>query len=186
MLRRFKLGTKKKWRSIATLTHCATYQEFYKVLLQIEDLENMPSEREDEEGKNGNQRQDDKGKGQAFQGPRKTQNFKRSGGSSISSSGGLSSNMQKRGGRFTGGPRFQRHRDFGGSGGLSAHLCRRCNNRHFGECRKGSSGCYTCGQMGHRAAQCPQNQQTPQQPSFPPPAPTQQASGSSGYAQTGR
>ncbi|KAM1164535.1 hypothetical protein FF1_024013 [Malus domestica] len=40
--------------------------------------------------------------------------------------------------------------------------------------------------MGHKAAQCPQNQQRPHQPSFPPPAPTQQASGSSGYSQTGR
>ncbi|XP_070667502.1 uncharacterized protein [Malus domestica] len=55
MLYRFKLGTKKKWRSIATLTSCATYQEFYEVLLQIEDSENMPSESEDEEEKNGNQ-----------------------------------------------------------------------------------------------------------------------------------
>ncbi|KAM1048324.1 hypothetical protein EV2_028263 [Malus domestica] len=72
MLRRFRLGTKKKWRSIATLTHCATYQEFYAVLLRIEDLENMPSESEDEEGKNGNQRRDNKGKRQAFQGPCKT------------------------------------------------------------------------------------------------------------------
>ncbi|KAM1709529.1 hypothetical protein ACFXTI_000035 [Malus domestica] len=113
MLRRFRLGTKKKWCSIATSTPCVTYQEFYEVLLRIEDSENMPSESEDEEEKNGNQRPDDKGKGQASQGPRKTQNFKRSGGSSSSSSGGLSSNMQMRGGRFTGSPRFQRQRDFG-------------------------------------------------------------------------
>ncbi|CAN6723754.1 unnamed protein product [Malus baccata var. baccata] len=65
-------------------------------------LENMSSESEDEEGKNGGQRRDDKGKWQTFQGPRKAQNFKRSGGSSSSSSGGLSTNMQRRGGRFTG------------------------------------------------------------------------------------
>ncbi|KAM1940545.1 hypothetical protein ACFX13_028234 [Malus domestica] len=63
MLRRFRLGTKKKWRSIATSTPCATYQEFYEVLVGIEDSENMPSESEDEEEKDGNQRNDDKGKG---------------------------------------------------------------------------------------------------------------------------
>ncbi|CAN6685635.1 unnamed protein product [Malus baccata var. baccata] len=155
MLRRFSLGTKKKWRSIATSTYCASYQEFYEILLRIEASENMPSESEDEEGKNVGQRRDDKGKGQAFQGARKTQNFKRSGGSFSSSSGGLSTNMQRRGGRFTGGHRFQRQKDFGGSGGSGAPLCRKCNNRHFGECRRGNNGCYTCGQMGHRAAQCP-------------------------------
>ncbi|XP_070672228.1 uncharacterized protein [Malus domestica] len=163
MLCRFRLGTKKKWCSIVTSTSCVTYQKFYEILLWIEDSENMPSESEDEEEKNGNQRRDDKGKG--------------------SSSGGLSSNMQMRDGRFTGGSRFQRQINFGGSG---APLCRMCNIRHFGKCRRGSGGCYTCGQMGHRAAQCPQNQQRPQQSSFPPPAPTQQVSGSSGYAQTGR
>ncbi|KAM1798767.1 hypothetical protein ACFX12_032803 [Malus domestica] len=94
--------------------------------------------------------------------------------------------MQKRGGRFTRGPRFQRQRDFGGSGGSGAPLCRRCNNRHFGECRRGSNGCFTCGQMGHRAAQCPQSQQRPQQLSFPPLAPTQHASRSGGYTHTGQ
>ncbi|KAM3001013.1 hypothetical protein FF2_037354 [Malus domestica] len=109
--------------------------------MRIEDSENMPNESEDEEEKNGNQRRDDKGKGQSSQRPRKTQSFKRSSGSSSSSSGGLSSNMLKRGGRFSRGPRFQRQRDFGGSG---APLCRRCNNRHFRESRRGSSGCYTC------------------------------------------
>ncbi|KAM1035079.1 hypothetical protein ACFX2A_039281 [Malus domestica] len=93
MLRRFSLGTKKKWCSITTSTHCASYQEFYEILLRIKALENMPSQSDDDEGKNVGQRRDDKGKGQAFQGPRKTQNFKMSGGSSSSSSGGLSTNM---------------------------------------------------------------------------------------------
>ncbi|KAM1000306.1 hypothetical protein ACFX2A_007070 [Malus domestica] len=125
MFRRFSLGIKKKWRSIATSTHYASYQEFYEILLRIEASENMPSEGDDEEGKNVGQRRDDKGKGQAFQGPRKTQNLKKSGGSSSSSSGGFSTNMQRRGGRLTGGPR--------------------CNNRHFGECMRGSNGCFTCG-----------------------------------------
>ncbi|KAM1382099.1 hypothetical protein ACFX2F_034606 [Malus domestica] len=76
--------------------------------------------------------------------------------------------MQRRSGRFTGGHRFQKQRDFGGSG---APLCRKCNNKHFRECKRGSGGCYTCGQMGHRAAQCPQHQQRPHQPPFLPPAP---------------
>ncbi|KAM1444350.1 hypothetical protein ACFX2I_040511 [Malus domestica] len=52
MLRCFSLGTKKKWRSIAKSTHCASYQEFYEILLRIKASENMPSESEDEEGKN--------------------------------------------------------------------------------------------------------------------------------------
>ncbi|KAM1284893.1 hypothetical protein ACFX2J_027532 [Malus domestica] len=63
-----------------------------------------------------------------------------------------------RGGRFSRGPIFQRQGDAGRG---SAHLCHRCNNRHFGECSRGSSGCFTCGQMGHRAINCPQSQQRP-------------------------
>ncbi|XP_068317078.1 uncharacterized protein [Pyrus communis] len=59
MLRRFHLGIKKKWRSIAT------------TLLKIEDSKNMPSESEEEE-KDGNQRKYDKSKGHASLGPRKT------------------------------------------------------------------------------------------------------------------
>ncbi|KAM2749422.1 hypothetical protein EV2_028317 [Malus domestica] len=53
MLHRFRLGTKKKWRSITTLTPYATYQKFYEILLRIEDSENMPSESENEEKKMG-------------------------------------------------------------------------------------------------------------------------------------
>ncbi|KAM1381763.1 hypothetical protein ACFX2F_034309 [Malus domestica] len=165
MLCHFRFGTKKKWRSMVTTASCATYQEFYKVLLRIEDFENMPSDSEEEEENDGNQRKDDKGKGQSSQGPRKTQSFKRSGTSSSSSSRGFSATGQRRGGRFSGGSRFQRQGD---SVRGSAHLCRRCNNRHFGECRQGSSGCFTYRQMGHRAINCPQNQQKPQQPSMPP------------------
>ncbi|CAN6716376.1 unnamed protein product [Malus baccata var. baccata] len=91
------------------------------------------------------------------QGPRKTQNFKRSGASSSSSNGGFNVTGLRRGGRFTGGPRFQRQRDFGGAGGSGPPLCRRCNFRHHEECRRSGGGCYTCGQIGHRAAQCPQS-----------------------------
>ncbi|KAM1271279.1 hypothetical protein ACFX2J_032118 [Malus domestica] len=72
MLRHFRLGTKKKWHSIVTSIPCATYQEFYEILLKIEDSENMPSESEDEEEKNRNQRLDNKGKCQSSQGSRKT------------------------------------------------------------------------------------------------------------------
>ena len=136
MLRRFKLGSKKKWLSMATILPCATYQEFYEVLLRIEDSDKMPSEsEEEEEEKGGNLKKYDKGKGQLSQGPRQTQSFKKSGTSSSSSSGGFSATGQRRGGRFTGGSRFQRPRETCGSG---APLCRRCNNRHFGECRRGS------------------------------------------------
>ncbi|XP_068331389.1 uncharacterized protein [Pyrus communis] len=157
MLRCFHLGSKKKWHSMATTTPCDTYQEFYEILL-IEDSENMPSESEEEE-KDGNQRKDDKSKGQASLGPRRTQNFKRGGTSSSSSSGGFSATGQGHGGRFAGGARGQRQGDAGRG---RAQVCRRCNNRHFGECRRGSSGCFTCGQMGHRAVNCPQSQQKPQ------------------------
>ncbi|KAM2057813.1 hypothetical protein ACFX16_030458 [Malus domestica] len=111
----------------------------------------MPSDSEEEEN-DGNQMRDDKGKGQSSQGPRKTQSFKRSGTSSSSSSGGFSATSQMRGGRFSKGYRFQRQGD---SGRESAHLCRKCNNRHFGECRRGSSGCFTCGQLGYGAINCP-------------------------------
>ncbi|XP_068307406.1 uncharacterized protein [Pyrus communis] len=142
----------------------------------------MPSESEEKE-KYGNQRKDDKGKGQTSLRPRKTQCFKRGGTSSSSSSGGFSATGQGRGGRFFEGPRGQRQGDTGRG---RAPLYRRCNNRHFGECRRGSSGCFTCGQMGHRAANCPQSQQRPQQSFLPSPAPIQQVPGPGSYGQSGR
>ncbi|KAM1160909.1 hypothetical protein ACFX1X_000063 [Malus domestica] len=152
----------------------------------MEDSENLPSNSEEDEGKNDNQRKDDWGKGISTQGPRKTQNFKRSRASSSSSRRGFSVTGPRRGGIFTGGPRFQRQRDFGGAGGSGPPLCRRCNFKHHGECRRSGGGCYTCGQLGHRAAQCPQSQQRPQQSAMPPPAPIQQNFGSGSYGQTGR
>ena len=143
---------------MAITTHCASYQEFYEILSRIEDSKNMSSDSYEEEEKNVNQRKNDKGKGQSSQGPRKTQSFKRSETSSSSSSGGFSATGQRRGGRYTGGPRFQRQGDAGRG---NVPLCRKCNNRHFGERRQGSSGCFICGQMGHRAANCSQSQQRP-------------------------
>ncbi|KAM1522991.1 hypothetical protein ACFX10_013052 [Malus domestica] len=50
----------------------AANPEFYEILLRIEASKNMPSESEDEEGNNEGQMIDNKGKRQAFQGPRKT------------------------------------------------------------------------------------------------------------------
>ena len=142
----------------------------------------MPSDNEEEEGKYGNQKKYNRDKGQSSHGPRKTQHFKRSGTSSSSFSGGLSATALRRSGRFSGGLRFQRQRDSGSAG---APLCHRCNNRHFGECRRGSSGCFTCGQIGHRAIQCPQNQQKSQPPFLPPPVPIQQVPRPSGHTQMG-
>ncbi|XP_070682467.1 uncharacterized protein [Malus domestica] len=167
---------------MATTTPCAIYQEFYEILLRVEDSENMPSDSEEEEEKDGNMKKsnNNRDKGQLSQGPRKTQSFKRSGARSSSSNEGLSSTGQMRCGRFSRGSRFQRQKD---SGSTCAPLCRRCNNRNFGECRRGSSGCYTYGQMGHRAIQCPQNQQRPQPSSLSPPVPIQQVPRPSSFTQ---
>ncbi|XP_070675669.1 uncharacterized protein [Malus domestica] len=64
----------------------------------------MPSDSEEEEEKDSNQKKNNnKDKSQSSQGPRKTQCFKRSGTSSNSSSGSLSSTAPRRGGRFLGG-----------------------------------------------------------------------------------
>ncbi|TQD99950.1 hypothetical protein C1H46_014454 [Malus baccata] len=181
MLRRFKWGTRKKWRSIATMISCSTCQEFYEILLRVEDSEMMPSDSEEEEEKDNNQKKNNnKDKGQSSQGPRKMQSFKRSGTSSGSSSGGTSSKASWRGGR-SGGSRFQRQRDFSGSGDP---FYRRYNGKHFGDCRQGSRGCFVCGWTGHRAVQCPQNQQKSQPPALPPAVPLQQVPGPSAYTST--
>ncbi|KAM2326774.1 hypothetical protein EV1_025461 [Malus domestica] len=187
MLRRFKLGTKRKWQTFASALPCADYHEFFEILVRMEDSDNLPSDSEDDEDKNDGQKNDDKGKGISIPGPRKTQNFKKSGASSSSSSGGYSiTGPMRGGGRFSGGPRFQRQRDSGGAGGSGAPWCRRCNFRHHGECRRGGGACYTCGQMGHRASQCPQGQQRPQHTTMPPPAPIQQSFGPDSYGQSSR
>ncbi|KAM2154836.1 hypothetical protein ACFX1Q_046598 [Malus domestica] len=115
------------------------------------------------------------------------QNFKKSGASSSSSSGGYSITGPRRGGgRFSGGPRFQRQRDSGGAGGSGAPWCRCCNFRHHVECRRGGGACYACGQMGHQASHCPQGHQRPQQTTMPPPEPIQQSFGLGSYGQSGR
>ncbi|CAN6691782.1 unnamed protein product [Malus baccata var. baccata] len=106
MLRRFKLGTKRKWWTFASALPCTDYHEFFEILVRMEDSNNLPSDSGDDEDKNDNQKKDDKGKGISTQGPRKMQNFKKSGANSSSSSGGFSVTGPRRGGRFTGGPRF--------------------------------------------------------------------------------
>ncbi|CAN6566349.1 unnamed protein product [Malus baccata var. baccata] len=140
MLRRFKLGTKRKWRTFASALPCNDYHEFFEILVRMENFDNLPSDSEDDEDKNDGQKKDNKGKGISTQGPRKTQNFKKSGASLSSSNGGFSVTGPMRGGRFASGPRFQRQRDFGGTGGSGAPLCCRCNFRHHGDCRRSGSG----------------------------------------------
>ncbi|KAM2326775.1 hypothetical protein ACFX1X_025961 [Malus domestica] len=109
MLRRFKLGTKRKWQTFASALPCADYHEFFEILVRMEDSDNLPSDSEDDEDKNDGQKKDDKGKGISIPGPCKTQNFKKNGASSSSSSGGYSITGSRRGGgRFSGGPRFQK------------------------------------------------------------------------------
>ncbi|XP_070662316.1 uncharacterized protein [Malus domestica] len=184
-LKQGKMTANEYYRRFTDLSRCD--MEVAAIRLRgfvVSDSENMPSESEEEE--DNQKKKDDKDKGQSSQGPRKTQSFKKSGASSNSSSGDMSSTGQMRGGRFSGGPHFQRQRDSGGFGGSGSPFCRRCNSRHFGECRQGSRGCFTCGQLGHRAIHCPKNQKRPQQPSLSPPVPIQQISGPSGYAQVGR
>ena len=72
MLRRFKLGTKRKWHTFASALPCTTYHEFSEILVWMEDSENLHSDSEENEDKNDNQRKDDRGKGISTQGPRKT------------------------------------------------------------------------------------------------------------------
>ena len=55
MLRRFKLGTKKKWRSMVTIYLYDTYQEYYEILLRIANSESVSGNSEKEEGKDSNQ-----------------------------------------------------------------------------------------------------------------------------------
>ena len=145
MHRLFKRGTCKKWCSMATTTPCATYQELFEILLQVEDSENAPDDDDEIGGRNAKRNYD---RGQSSLGPRRTQNFKRSGNSSGWSSGGSSSGTPRKGGKSTGSSHFQNQ---GNSNSSGAQLCRRCNNRHFGECKRGERGCFTCGQQGHMA-----------------------------------
>ncbi|XP_070663891.1 uncharacterized protein [Malus domestica] len=128
----------------------------------MEDSDNLPSDSEDDEDKNDGQKKDDKGKGISIPGPRKTQNFKKSGASSKSSSGRYSiTGPMRSGGRFSGGPRFQRLRI---PVVLVVMVLR-------------SAAVVIFVIMG---------QQRPQQTTMPPPAPIQQSFGPGSYGQSGR
>ena len=178
MLRRFKLGTKKKWRSMATILPCATYQEFYDVLLRIKDSDKIPSKREEEDEERGsNLKKFDKGKEQSSQGPRHTQSFKKSGTSSSSSSRGFSATGQRR------------------VVNPLEDLASRCPESQVVQvlpCAVGAtidileSVVEGAADVIHVVTQNPQRLQQPQQPSLPLPVQTQQFSGPSSYILTGR
>ncbi|CAN6716421.1 unnamed protein product [Malus baccata var. baccata] len=93
--------------------------------------------------------------GQSSLGLRRAQNFKKSRNSSGSSNGGSNSGTPQRGGRLTGGSHFQNQ---GNSSNLGVQFCHKCNTRHYGECKRGSKGCFTCEHTGHMAYNYPQNQ----------------------------
>ena len=57
---------------MATILPYAIYQEFYGVLLRIENSDKMSSESEEEEERGGNLKKYDKGNGQSSEGPRQT------------------------------------------------------------------------------------------------------------------
>ncbi|KAM2816846.1 hypothetical protein COP1_041036 [Malus domestica] len=59
MLCHFKKRTHKRLSSMATSTPCSTYQEFFEVLLRVEDSENAPDD--DEEDNNNVQRNNNLG-----------------------------------------------------------------------------------------------------------------------------
>ncbi|KAM1286081.1 hypothetical protein ACFX2J_000168 [Malus domestica] len=62
MLHRFKLGTRRKWRTFASALPCTDYHKFFEILVRMENSDNLPSNSEDDEDKNENQKKDDKGK----------------------------------------------------------------------------------------------------------------------------
>ncbi|KAM3013376.1 hypothetical protein FF2_026245 [Malus domestica] len=47
MLRRFKLGTKRKWQTFANALPCTTYHDFFEILVRMEDSDNLPSNSEE-------------------------------------------------------------------------------------------------------------------------------------------
>ncbi|XP_070665153.1 uncharacterized protein [Malus domestica] len=56
MLRRFKLGAKKKWRTFASALPCADYHEFFEILVRMEDSDKLSNESDDDDDKNDGQK----------------------------------------------------------------------------------------------------------------------------------
>ena len=60
-LRQFKKWTRKLLRSLAASTSCSTYQEFFEILLRVEDSKNGPNDDDDEEDNSNTRKNNDKG-----------------------------------------------------------------------------------------------------------------------------
>ncbi|KAM1366729.1 hypothetical protein ACFX15_000045 [Malus domestica] len=67
----FKKGTRKRLRSLATSTPFSTYQEFFDILLHVEDSDNAPDDDDDDDEDNNND-QKNNNRGQSSFGPQKT------------------------------------------------------------------------------------------------------------------
>ncbi|KAM1024613.1 hypothetical protein ACFX2C_037872 [Malus domestica] len=52
MLHLFKRGTRKWLHYMVTTTPCITYQDFFEVLLRVEDLENAPDDEDKDDDRN--------------------------------------------------------------------------------------------------------------------------------------
>ncbi|TQD92836.1 hypothetical protein C1H46_021545 [Malus baccata] len=61
MLRRFKEGTRKRPRSLRASTPCSTYQEFFEILLYVEDSKNGHDDDDDEQENGNTQKNNNKG-----------------------------------------------------------------------------------------------------------------------------
>lgn len=142
MLRLFKRGTRKRLRSMATTTPCTTYQEFFEVLLRVEDLENAPDDEDEDDDRNA-QRNTNRGNHHLIhEGLRTLRKVK--------------TTLDRRAGVQTlvhlveaanplAVPVFQSQ---GNSNNSSAQLCHKCNTSHFGKCKRGNRGCFTCERWG--------------------------------------
>ncbi|KAM1787816.1 hypothetical protein ACFX11_038179 [Malus domestica] len=117
---------------MATTTPCATYQEFFEVLLRVEDSENALDDEDEDDGRNAQRYSN---KRQSSLGLKRPQNFKMNGNSSRLSSGGSNSGTPQRRGRSAGGSHFQNQ---GNSSSSGVQFCHKYNTRHYDECKRGN------------------------------------------------